>query len=86
MSEEKRFVQSQYAHHLRDTETDMHYYLTSEKIGCKDLFDEIERLTEENEMLKSENKKLQCINDQLEEQLENSGIGIALKMVCENDE
>lgn len=53
---EKRFVQSQYAHHLRDTETDTHYYLTLEKIGCRDLFDEIERLTEENRQLKKQNK------------------------------
>lgn len=52
MSEKKRFVQSKYAHHLQDTETNTHYYLTSEKVGCKDLFDEIERLTEENEQLK----------------------------------
>lgn len=33
-----------------------------------------------------ENKKLKCINDQLEERLENSGIGVALKMDCEKDE
>ena len=46
----------------------------------------VANLKEENEQLKSENKKLQCINDQLEERLENSGIGIALKMDCENDE
>ena len=52
MSKEKRFVQSKYAHHLQDTKTDMHYYLTSERIGCTDLFDEIERLTEENERLR----------------------------------
>ena len=58
MSEKKRFVQSKYVHHLLDTKTDIHYYLTSEKIGCNDLFDEIERLAEENEQLKEENKKL----------------------------
>ena len=55
MSEKKRFVQSKYAHHLQDTKTDTHYYLTVEKIGCKELFDEIERLTEENEQLRKEN-------------------------------
>lgn len=33
--------------------------------------------------LKKENKQLKCINDQLEERLENSGIGIALKMDCD---
>lgn len=36
--------------------------------------------------LKKENKQLKCINDQLEERLENSGIGIALKMDCDKDE
>lgn len=41
------------------------------------------RLEKENEQLKSKNKKLQYINDQLEERLENSGIGIALKMDCD---
>ena len=54
MSKEKRFVQSKYVHHLQDTKTDMHYYLTSEKIGCRDLFDEIERLTEENKRLRTQ--------------------------------
>ena len=34
--------------------------------------------------LKEENEKLKCINDQLEERLENSGIGVALKMDCDN--
>lgn len=52
MSEKKRLVQSKYAHHLQDTETGAHYYLISGKVGCKDLFDEIERLTKENEQLK----------------------------------
>ena len=36
--------------------------------------------------LKKENKQLKCINDQLEERLENSGIGVALKMDCDKDE
>ena len=58
MSEKKRFIQSKYAHHLQDTKTDIHYYLTSEKIGCMDLFDEIERLTEENGQLREINKEL----------------------------
>ena len=35
--------------------------------------------------LEEENKKLKHINDQLEERLENSGIGVALKMDCEKD-
>lgn len=61
MSEKKRFVQSKYANHLQDIKTDTHYYLTSEKIGCKDLFDEIERLTEENEQLKKRVDKLKVI-------------------------
>lgn len=70
MSEKKRFVQSKYAHHLQDIKTDTHYYLTSEKIGCKDLFDEIERLTEENEQLRK-------YNEQLKKRLEkiNGGYG-----------
>ena len=34
--------------------------------------------------LKEENEQLKCINDQLEERLENSGIGVALKMDCDN--
>ena len=58
MSEKKRFIQSKYANHLQDTKTDIHYYLTSEKIGCMDLFDEIERLTEENGQLREINKEL----------------------------
>lgn len=81
MSKEKRFVQSQYVHHLRDTETDTHYYLTSEKIGCRDLFDEIEKLTEENRQLKQEHKiaidemltdykKLEEENEQLQKEKE----------------
>ena len=63
MSKEKRFEQSKYVHHLRDTKTDMHYYLTSEKIGCRDLFDEIERLTEENKQLKNELKKEKSLRE-----------------------
>lgn len=43
------------------------------------LYKEIKHLKEENEQLK-------CINDQLEERLENSGIGVALKMDCDKDE
>lgn len=36
--------------------------------------------------LSEENEQLKCINDQLEERLENSGIGVALKMDCDKDE
>lgn len=36
--------------------------------------------------LYEENKKLKHINDQLEEKLENSGIGVALKMDCDKNE
>ena len=39
----------------------------------------VDRLNE----LYEENKKLKHINDQLEERLENSGIGVALKMGCD---
>lgn len=40
----------------------------------------LNELTEENNDLKKENKKLKCINKQVEDRLENSGIGIALDM------
>ena len=66
MGEKKRFIQSKYAHHLQDIKTNTHYYLTPEKIGCEDLFDEIERLTEENEQLRHEieiEKKWQLAQD-----------------------
>ena len=36
--------------------------------------------------LYGENKRLKHVNDQLEERLENSGIGIALKMDCDKNE
>ena len=35
--------------------------------------------------LYEENEQLKCINDQLEERLENSGIGVALKMDCDKE-
>ena len=59
------------------------------RLSVKELMNnanENELLKEKNEQLESENKKLQCINDQLEERLENSGIGIALKMDCDKNE
>lgn len=46
----------------------------------------IKRLEYKVQKFKEENKKLQCINDQLEERLEHGGIGVALKMDCEKDE
>lgn len=55
-------------------------------VKLNELQSTISRLVKENEQLKSENKKLQCINDQLEERLESSGIGVALKMDCDNNE
>lgn len=54
--------------------------------NLEDCLLEIVELKEENKQLKSENKKLRCINEQLEERLENSGIGIALKMDCDMNE
>lgn len=59
------------------------------RLSVKELMNNVnenELLKEKNEQLESENKKLQCINDQLEERLENSGIGIALKMDCDENE
>ena len=44
-----------------------------------ELFFKYKKLQEENEQLK-------CINEQLEERLEESGIGIVLKMDCDNNE
>lgn len=59
------------------------------RLSVKELMNNVnenELLKEKNKQLESENKKLQCINDQLEERLENSGIGIALKMDCDKNE
>lgn len=39
-----------------------------------------ERLYKQNQQLEKEISKLKCINKQLEDRLENSGIGIALDM------
>ena len=55
---------------------------------CQILEDDVCDLVNEQQAtiqsLKEENKQLKCINDQLEERLENSGIGVALKMDCDN--
>ena len=50
---EKRFVPSKYASHTHDVKTDKHYYVTDEYVGCRKLFDEIERLENENERLRT---------------------------------
>ena len=42
----------------------------------------VDRLNE----LAEENEQLKCINDQLEERLEKSGIGVVLKMDCVKNE
>ena len=55
---EKRFVPSKYASHTHDVKTDKHYYVADEYVGCRELFDEIERLENENEQL---HKKLEQI-------------------------
>ena len=45
-----------------------------------DLQEKLEELNDENRQLEREIKKFKCINKQLEDRLENSGIGIALDM------
>ena len=45
-----------------------------------DLQEKLEELNDENHQLEREIKKFKCINKQLEDRLENSGIGIALDM------
>ena len=68
----------------RFTETERNCYYTSlvfnnqtkEELGTTKVVDLLNELYEEN-------KKLKHINDQLEERLENSGIGVALKMGCD---
>ena len=42
----------------------------------------VNELKKENEQLKQEVKRLKCINTQLEERLEDSGLGIILKGGC----
>ena len=46
----------------------------------------IDEMITDYKNLEKENKQLKCINDQLEERLENSGIGVVLKMDCDKDE
>ena len=53
---------------------------------CNDYSKTNGELLEKIEKLEKENEQLKCINDQLEERLENSGIGVALKMDCDKDE
>ena len=66
----KRFVPSKYAGHTYDVKTDKHYYVTDEYVGCRELFDEIEMLENENEQLKSELRKW---NEQ-EKQVDNEDV------------
>ena len=60
------------------------------KIYWQEYFDEIVDLLNELStncsQLQEKNKQLKCINDQLEERLESSGIGVALKMDCDENE
>lgn len=99
MMSEKRFqLNNNIAHNIRraasiiglDLDYVSHFFIDNKNGGKyltpHEIVDLLNSLSKENEQLKSENKKLQCINDQLEERLENSGIGVALKMDCdEND-
>ena len=84
MSEKKRFEWID-KDTISDNQTDEWYCFLFDDI--RDEFIDLlnEQQTEITE-LKEENEKLHCINDQLEERLESSGIGIALKMDCENNE
>ena len=54
---------------------------------CCDLLNEQRDIIKSKDSLLSilakENEQLKCINDQLEERLENSGIGVALIMECD---
>lgn len=72
-----------------DEETGERYYdgIKPSYISSKELvkilnefYKENKELNKENEQLKKENKKLKYINKQVEDRLENSGIGIALDM------
>lgn len=54
--------------------------IENEKNDYRELFSNYVYLQEKNVKLKKENEKLKYINDQLEERLESSGIGVALKM------
>ena len=44
---DERFVPSKYAGHTYDKKTDKHYYVSKERVGCEELFDEIENLETE---------------------------------------
>ena len=70
---EKRFTETERACYYTTLVFDNH---TQEKLGT----DKVVVLLNE---LYGENKKLKHINDQLEERLESSGIGVALKMDCD---
>lgn len=55
-------------------------YETKKSYDFYEVGDLLNELAEENKQLEKENKKLKCINKQVEDRLENSGIGIALDM------
>ena len=74
---EKRFIPSKYASHTHDVKTDKHYYVTDEYVGCRELFDEIERLEKINNKLEqkilnkgAENTKLKLTLREIVEDLE----------------
>ena len=99
---------------FHDNDDNINPYCKDGKSNLDRIVDKLNKLSEENELLRltvskldedntvyilenrqykkdivkyrKENKKLKYINDRLEERLENSGIGVALKMDCdEND-
>lgn len=64
-----------------DLSEELDYYKTK----CASLETGLFQVDKENEQLRKENKKLKSINNQLENRLEESGIGIALRMEDLND-
>ena len=58
----------------------------NKRLEIEDIVDLLNEQQATIQSLKEENKQLKCINDQLEERLESSGIGVALKMDCDKDE
>ena len=67
---------------ITDSVSDDNYFIMTKEIYEDDIDEIVDLLNE----LSEENEQLKCINDQLEERLENSGIGVALKMDCDKDE
>ena len=81
---EKRFTLEQWTEKsLYFSDGEYSAYMSIEYI-CRKVEKKLNEQQATISQLKEENEKLKCINDQLEERLENSGIGVALKMDCDN--